>query len=158
MTVIVAGGGIAGLTLALTCHEIGVDVQVYESVQALKPIGVGINLQPNAVRELIQLGMEADLREIGIEAEEWALLFYGAHPIWSEPRGTKAGYKWPQFSVRRGQFQMRLFELVKHRLGSDKVTTNAKLVRYENKAFRYRTFRASEWRWVFCRGPRSDWC
>ena len=102
MSVIVAGGGIAGLTFALTCHEIGLDVRVYEAVPSLKPLGVGINLQPNAVRELMQLGLEADLREIGIEAEEWALLFYGGYPIWSEPRGTLAGYKWPQFSVHRG--------------------------------------------------------
>ena len=132
MTVIVAGGGIAGLTLALTCHEIGVDVQVYEAVSELKPLGVGINLQPNAVRELIQLGLESDLRQIGIEAEEWALLFYGAHPIWSEARGTKAGYKWPQFSVHRGQFQMRLLAHVKERLGEDRVISDAKLIRYEN--------------------------
>ena len=67
MTLIVAGGGIAGLTMALTCHEIGLDVKVFEAVDQLLPLGVGINLQPNAVRELIQLGLEADLREIGID-------------------------------------------------------------------------------------------
>ena len=58
MTVLVAGGGIAGLSLALTCHEIGVDVQVFEAVRELKPLGVGINLQPNAVKELYQLGLD----------------------------------------------------------------------------------------------------
>ena len=134
MTILVAGGGIAGLTFALTCHEIGVDVEVYEAVPELKPLGVGINLQPNAVRELYQLGMEPDLKKIGIEAEEWALLFYGAHPIWTEPRGTIAGYRWPQFSVHRGQFQMRLLELVQNRVGVESVICDAKLTRYENRA------------------------
>ncbi len=132
MTVAVAGGGIAGLTFALTCHEIGVDVQVYESVPELKPLGVGINLQPNAVRELFQLGLENDLREVGIEAEEWSLFYYGAHPIWTEPRGTVAGYRWPQFSVHRGHFHMRLLQRVRERLGDDAVVCDARLTQFEN--------------------------
>ena len=50
--VIIAGGGIGGLSLALTLDQIGVPFVVLESVQKLRPLGVGINLQPNAVREL----------------------------------------------------------------------------------------------------------
>ena len=132
MTVLVAGGGIAGLSLALTCHEIGVDVQVFDAVRELKPLGVGINLQPNAVKELYQLGLESDLREIGIEAEEWALFFYGAHEIWTESRGTLAGYNWPQFSVHRGAFQMRLLAHVQDRLGAQAVVPDARLTHYEH--------------------------
>ena len=132
MTVIVAGAGIAGLSLALTCHEIGLEVRVFEAVRELKPLGVGINLQPNAVKELYQLGLEEDLREIGIEAEEWALFFYGAFPIWTETRGTSAGYHWPQFSVHRGHFQMRLLQRVRERLGEDAVVSDARLQRFEN--------------------------
>ncbi|MEM7080422.1 MAG: flavin-dependent oxidoreductase [Pseudomonadota bacterium] len=131
MGIIVAGGGIAGLSFALTCHELGIEVRVYEAVADLQPLGVGINLQPNAVRELIQLGLEEDLREIGIEAEEWALFFYGGHPIWTEPRGTLAGYRWPQFSVHRGQLQMRLVQRVKERLGPESFISDAQLLRYE---------------------------
>ncbi len=55
-----------GLALALTLHEIGVPCLVLESVAELKPLGVGINLQPNAVRELYEMGFEpAQLDEIG---------------------------------------------------------------------------------------------
>ena len=56
MTVLISGAGIGGLSLALSLHQIGVPVQVFESVQALQPLGVGINLQPHAVRELFELG------------------------------------------------------------------------------------------------------
>ena len=133
LSIVVAGGGIAGLTFALTCHELGLEVKVYEAVPELKPLGVGINLQPNAVKELYQLGLEADLREIGIEAEEWCLFFYGAYPIWSEARGTLAGYNWPQFSVHRGHFHIRLLDRVKERLGPDCVECDARLLRYENQ-------------------------
>ena len=70
--VVIAGGGIGGLALALTLHQIGVDCVVLESVHDLKPLGVGINLQPNAVRELHDLGIgEDELDEVGIAAREW---------------------------------------------------------------------------------------
>ncbi len=132
MTIIIAGAGIAGLALALTCHEIGEDAVVYEAARDIQPLGVGINLQPHAVRELLQMGMEPALREIGIEAEEWALFYYGAHPVWTETRGTLAGYNWPQFSVHRGQFQRRLLAAVRQRLGNRAVISDARLSHFEN--------------------------
>ena len=52
LPVLVAGGGIGGLSVALTLQQIGVPCLVPEAVAELKPFGVGINLQPNAVREL----------------------------------------------------------------------------------------------------------
>ena len=55
--VVIAGGGIGGLATALTLHQIGVPCVVFESVREMKPLGVGINLQPNAVRELYDLGI-----------------------------------------------------------------------------------------------------
>ena len=61
MSVIVAGGGIAGMAMALTCHQLELPVIVHESVKTIEPLGVGINLQPNAVRELFELGLERDL-------------------------------------------------------------------------------------------------
>jgi len=73
--VIIAGGGIGGLTLALTLHQIGVPCLVIEQVREMKPLGVGINLQPNAVRELLELGFsETDLDGFGVPVREWALV------------------------------------------------------------------------------------
>lgn len=129
---LIAGGGIAGLALALTCHQIGVPVRVFESVRELRPLGVGINLQPNAVRELYELGLEAELASIGVEAQEWALVGRNGNDIWSEPRGLAAGYRWPQFSVHRGMLQMMLFEKVAERLGPDAVQTGCRAVGYEH--------------------------
>ena len=42
MTVLIAGGGIGGLTLAPSLHQIGIPAKVFESVSKLKPLGVGI--------------------------------------------------------------------------------------------------------------------
>jgi 2-polyprenyl-6-methoxyphenol hydroxylase-like FAD-dependent oxidoreductase len=43
--VIVAGGSIGGLAMALTLHQIGVPCVVYEAVREMRPLGVGINMQ-----------------------------------------------------------------------------------------------------------------
>ena len=131
MTVIVAGGGIAGMTMALTCHELGIPVIVHESVSQLQPLGVGINLQPNAVRELFDLGLETQLDAIGVSAKEWALVGRNGNDVWAEPRGLDAGYLWPQYSLHRGQLQMLLYEEVLRRLGPDAVTTGSRLLGYE---------------------------
>ena len=57
LPVLIAGGGIGGLSCALTLNQIGVPCVVFESVAEIKPLGVGINIQPNAVRELYELGL-----------------------------------------------------------------------------------------------------
>ena len=73
--VVIAGGGIGGLCTALTLEQIGVPCVVLESAQKLAPLGVGINIQPNAVRELHELGISSDqLDAIGLPAREWALV------------------------------------------------------------------------------------
>ena len=117
MSVLVAGGGIAGLTLALSLHQIGMDVRVFESVDVPRPLGVGINLLPHAVRELTELGLGDKLAAIAIPTRELAYFSRHGKPIWREPRGQEAGYRWPQFSIHRGALQMLLLEAVRARLG-----------------------------------------
>src|SRR6187402_3202869 len=94
--VLIAGGGIGGLSVALTLHQIGVPCVVFEVAPALRPLGVGINLQPNAVRELFEMGFGPDaLDAIGIQTREWALVGLNGNDVYSESRGLWAGYKWP---------------------------------------------------------------
>jgi len=128
MTVLIAGGGIGGLTLALSLHQIGVPCRVFESVPELRPLGVGINVLPHAVRELIELGLLDKLDGIGVRTKELAFFSKYGKPIWSEPRGLEAGYKWPQFSVHRGQLQQILLDTAIERLGADNVLTSHHLV------------------------------
>ena len=66
MKVIVAGAGIGGLSAALSLHAAGIEAIVIDSAATLRPLGVGINLMPHAVRELTELGLGAELEATGI--------------------------------------------------------------------------------------------
>lgn len=127
MRVIIAGAGIGGLVTALALHEQGIDVQVYEAVQELAPLGVGINLLPHAGAVLHGLGALDEIRSLGVETAE--LCFFNRHGqlIWREPRGLAAGYPVPQVSVHRGRLQLTLLGIVRARLGDDAVRTGHRL-------------------------------
>ncbi|MBY6162111.1 flavin-dependent oxidoreductase [Mameliella alba] len=133
--VIIAGAGIGGLATALTLHQIGLPCTVYESVRALKPLGVGINLQPNAVRELMDLGIGPEvLDQCGLPVREWALVGLSGADIHAEPRGLTAGYHWPQYAVHRGRFHMALYQAVIDRLGPGAVQCGRRVTAYSQTA------------------------
>jgi len=131
----IAGGGIGGLATALTLNQIGVRCVVFESVRELRPLGVGINIQPNAVRELYDLGIGPDdLDKVGVPAREWALVGLNGNDIYSEPRGLLAGYSWPQYAVHRGLFHVMLHDTFVARAGKDAVRLGCRVSGYENNA------------------------
>ena len=131
MNLTVIGAGIGGLTAALSLHDAGFDVRVYESVAEMKAIGFGINLQPNAARELIELGLGETLAETAIETAELGYYNKLGQLIWSEPRGRGAGYAWPQYAIERGDLQMILLDAVKARIGADNILMGHHLVSFE---------------------------
>jgi 5-methylphenazine-1-carboxylate 1-monooxygenase len=130
MRVLVVGAGIGGLTTALSLHAAGVDVEVVDSVRELRPLGVGINLLPHATRELIELGLGDALAETGLPVESFAHFDRHGNRVWGEPRGLTLGYRWPQYSIHRGELQMLLLATVRERLGADAVRTGTAFVRF----------------------------
>ena len=119
MKIIIAGGGIGGLVAAISLHNAGHNVTVFESTKEVKPLGVGINLLPHCVRVLDNLGLLNDLKKLAVETKE--LVYANKHGqfFWEEPRGIYAGYKWPQFSIHRGEFQILLWNKAAEILGND---------------------------------------
>lgn len=134
MTVIIAGAGIGGLSLGLSLHQAGIHFHIVEAVAELKPLGVGINLQPHAVRELFELGLEPQLDDIGLRTQEVAYFSQQGGLIWSEPRGLAAGYHWPQYSIHRGELQLLLYRALLDRCGPDVITMGAALAGWDEDA------------------------
>jgi 2-polyprenyl-6-methoxyphenol hydroxylase-like FAD-dependent oxidoreductase len=132
--VAITGAGIGGLTLALALHEAGIRCRVYEAVDEIRPLGVGVNILPHAVKELDRLGLLERLRAVAVETKESA--FYNAHGqfVYGEPAGLAAGYRWPQFSIHRGDLQMLLLDAVRERLGHDAVVTDHRCTGFDDGA------------------------
>ena len=66
--IIIADGGIDGLATALTLHRSWrAACVVFEAVRDMRPLGVGVSLQPGAVRESHDLGItQGDLDRAGL--------------------------------------------------------------------------------------------
>jgi 2-polyprenyl-6-methoxyphenol hydroxylase-like FAD-dependent oxidoreductase len=113
---IIIGAGVGGLTTALFFHSRGIDCELYEQVPTLRELGVGITLQTNAVKELIDLGLLPALDAVAIGSEHLYYFTRRGQLVWDEPRGLAAGYGTPQFFIHRGQLQSLLYRAVLERL------------------------------------------
>lgn len=129
--VIIAGGGIGGMAAALSLHAAGItDVEVYESAPAIRELGVGLTLQPHAMRELTELDLHDELAATGVALTELAYFTKRGQRIWAEPRGLAAGHRWPQLAIHRGELLMILYSAVLARLGAGRVHAGHHLARF----------------------------
>lgn len=121
MKIAIAGAGIGGLTAALCLLEKGYEVQIFEAVETLRPLGVGINIMPHASGVLHGLGLGNILDEIAIRTRAIEYRTRFGHLIQSDPRSVEAGFEYPQYSVHRGELQFVLLDTLRARLGKDAV-------------------------------------
>ena len=133
-SILIAGGGVGGLTLALSLHQAGIACRVFEAAPEIRSLGVGINLLPHAMRELTELGLLDALRAVAVETRE--VCFYNRYGqfIHKEPRGKFAGYDWPQLSIHRGDLHEVLLAAVRQRLGGDAFVLGKKAVGFTQDA------------------------
>ncbi len=117
--VVIIGGGIAGLTLALELHRAGLSCQLFEAAPQLMPLGVGINILPPAAGILDDLGLAQALAATGIQTREAAFFNRFGQLIYAEPAGRYAGHAHPQWSIHRGDLQAILYAAALDRLGPD---------------------------------------
>src|SRR5215467_13100171 len=133
MKIVIAGAGIGGLTAAMCLHRAGFEVEVFEAVNELRPLGVGINIQARAVSILSSLGLEPALAATGIETRELRYANRHGQTIWADPRGRHAGLPWPQFSIHRGELQMILFDGARRMLGPERIHFGRRIVSFEQE-------------------------
>ncbi len=119
--ILIVGGGIGGLTLALELHGRGIPCRVFESAPEIKPLGVGVNLLPHAMRVFSELGLQDALAKVAVETAEAAFFNRYGQLIYREPLGRRAGYEWPQLSIHRGDLHLILLDAVKERIGAERL-------------------------------------
>lgn len=130
----IAGGGIAGLALALHLHARGLSCEVFEAASEVRELGVGITLLPHAMRELAALGLQEQIEAAGIENLESAFYNRYGQFIYKELRGRHAGYALPEIGIHRGKLHRILFEAALKRIGPEHIHLGSRVVALEQRS------------------------
>jgi salicylate hydroxylase len=126
--VLIAGGGIGGLTAALALLRRGFDVDVYEQAAELREVGAGLQISANGNRVLHELGVSEALHALACEAagkevrlwntgQTWKLFDLGAVSV--------ERYGFPYYTVYRPDLLAVLADAVR-REKPDAIHLNAK--------------------------------
>ncbi len=114
-TIVVAGGGIGGLTLALALAQRGFRVAILEQAAQLEEIGAGIQLSPNATRVLTDLGLVERLRGHAVSPQAVRVVrAHNAREITRIPLAdAERRFGAPYWVLRRGDLQSALVGAVR---------------------------------------------
>jgi len=114
--IVVIGGGIGGLTVALALLRRGLDVELHEQSTELKEVGAGIQISSNGTRVLYALGLEEALRRVQVipsrrEIRHWST---GETWNWFELGATSVQrYGTPHIMMHRGDLHGILADAVR---------------------------------------------
>lgn len=128
--VLIAGAGIGGLTAALSLLKRGFDVQVFEQASALREVGAGLQLSPNALRALYQLGLREALSRIAVEPAGKEIRLWNSGQTWNLfdlGASAVAEYGYPYIMVYRPDLHQVLVDAVRA-LRPDAITLGAQCV------------------------------
>lgn len=114
--VLIAGGGIGGLTLALSLHQLGIPCTVFEAATEVAEIGVGLNILPHSARALDSLGLFGEIDDVAIRTRELRYVNHLGQQIWAGRCGLWGGHDTPQFSIHRGRLHRILWRAAQTRL------------------------------------------
>jgi 2-polyprenyl-6-methoxyphenol hydroxylase-like FAD-dependent oxidoreductase/acetyl esterase/lipase len=115
MRVLIAGGGIGGLTTAIALRHQGIDVLVLEQAKVLTEIGAGIQIAANAAVVLRELGVEAAIRAVGVKPQSYDYRdLRSGKMLYQAPLGDEAAdrYGAPMYNIHRADLVQILSDAV----------------------------------------------
>ena len=115
MRVLVAGGGIGGLTAAIALRHQGIEVLVLEQADVLSEIGAGIQIASNAAIVLRELGLESAIRAVGVKPQSYDYRdLRTGRLLYQAPLGDEAARRYgaPMYNVHRADLIQLLYDAV----------------------------------------------
>jgi salicylate hydroxylase len=130
---LIAGGGIGGITTALALRSRGIDAQLFEQAAAFRQVGAGIQLSCNATRILVALGVGEALAGIAVypEGRDYRAWDTGERLFWT-PLGQRAELSFgaPYYHAHRAELLAVLLDA----LGQEGFCLGAEVVAFEQDA------------------------
>ena len=115
MRVLIAGGGIGGLTTAIALRHQGVDALVLEQAEVMAEIGAGIQIASNAAIVLREIGLEAAIRAVGVKPQSYDYRdLRTGRMLYQAPLGDEAAARYgaPMYNIHRADLIQILFDAV----------------------------------------------
>src|SRR5258708_38508330 len=104
MRVLIAGGGIGGLTTAIALRHQGIDALVLEQAKVMTEIGAGIQIAANAAIVLRELGLEVAIRAVGVKPLSYDYRdLRSGKMLYQAPLGAEAAKRYgaPMYNIHR---------------------------------------------------------
>jgi len=107
LSILIAGGGIGGLTCALACAAQGLNVRVAERAETFREIGAGIQITPNALRVLRDLGLQAEVEALASKPKALEVRTRRGRRIVTMPLGRRfeKRHALPYLTIHRADLQ-----------------------------------------------------
>ncbi|MCW4385666.1 FAD-dependent monooxygenase [Salinibacterium sp. SYSU T00001] len=134
LDIAIIGAGPGGLGTALRLHQKGFRPTIYETVQELKPLGVGVDIKVYGTKEIEELGLLDEFRAMSVDAVDSIFYNHYGQEIYAEKCGVHMGYLHEQRFVHRGELQMMFYRAVIERLGEDAVKLGHRVTGYTQDA------------------------
>lgn len=130
--VVVVGGGIGGLSNALSLTKQGLKVRVYEAAPAFGEVGAGLQIAPNCTRILDHWGLLDEIKQLGVLPKNMIMFdaLDGEEITRLDLLDLEKTYGFPYMVIHRSDLHGTLLRACQA-AGVDFVT-NARAVGYEN--------------------------
>ena len=125
--IVIAGAGIGGLTLACALEKKGINFQLYEQADSFEALGYGIQVSPNVVRVLRELGLEQKLAEISHVCSGFELRSFNSDRVLAKWRLNS---QVPYYQCRRADLHQLLFDSIQDK---SKIHFSQRFVSYEEQ-------------------------
>src|ERR1700722_6153350 len=115
MRILIAGGGIGGLTTAIALRHQGVDALVLEQAEVMAEIGAGIQIASNAAIVLREIGLEAAIRAAGVKPQSYDYRdLRSGRMLYQAPLGDEAAARYgaPMYNIHRADLVQFLSDAV----------------------------------------------
>lgn len=130
---IIIGGGVAGPAMALFLNKIGINAEIYEANEAIFSSGAGLNLAPNGLNVLAELGLAEKIIKNGSIAQNGIFRNAKGSQLAKFRFSNLEKYKYPSVNLKREMLnKIMLAELERNSISIHYNKRLRKIIQTEN--------------------------